>query len=58
MNKKIASNAKNSVEKKKCGVRLMRSAIIEKASQDEQQNETTITTNNYYIQNFKANKIY
>ena len=30
----------------------MRSAIIKKASQDEQQNQSTITTNIIYIQNF------
>ena len=29
----------------------MRSAIIKKASQDEQQNQTTITTNIKFIQN-------
>ena len=29
----------------------MRSAIIRKASQDEQQNQSTITTNINYIQN-------
>ena len=41
MNKKIAYNANNSVEKK-CRIRLMRSAIVKKASQDEQQNRTPI----------------
>ena len=30
---------------KKWRIRLMRSAIIKKASQDEQQNQTIITTN-------------
>ena len=30
----------------------MRSAIIKKASQDEQQNQTTIATNINYIQNY------
>ena len=30
----------------------MKSVIIEKASQDEQQNQTTTTTNIKYIQNF------
>ena len=30
----------------------MRSAIIDKASQDEQQNQTTITTNLNFIQKF------
>ena len=29
---------------KKCRIRLMRSVIIQKASQDKQQNQTTITT--------------
>ena len=33
---------------KKCRIRLMRSAIIKEASQDEQQNQTTANTN--YIQ--------
>ena len=37
---------------KKCHIRLMRSAISKKASQEEQQNQTTITTNVNYIQNF------
>ena len=37
--------ANNSVEKK-CRIRLMRSDIIKRASQDEQQNKTTIITNN------------
>ena len=32
----------------------MRSVIIMKASQDEQQNQTTITTNINYIQNFMS----
>ena len=32
----------------------MRSAIIKKASQDEQQNQSTKTTNINYIQNFKS----
>ena len=40
---------------KKCHIRLMRSAIIKKANQDEQQNQTTITTNNDYIQNPMTN---
>ena len=31
----------------------MRSANIKKASQDDQQNQSTITTNINYIQNFK-----
>ena len=54
MTKKIASNGDNSVKLKnlKCRIRLIRSAIIKKASQDGQQNQTTITTNNNYIQNF------
>ena len=30
----------------------MRSTIIDKANQDEQQNQTTIKTNIKYIQNF------
>ena len=30
----------------------MKSAIIKKASQDKQQNQSTITTNINYIQNF------
>ena len=34
----------------------MRSAIIKKASQDEQQNQTTITTNTNYNQNFMSIK--
>ena len=34
-----------------CCFTLMRSTIIKKASQDEQQNQTTITTNFNYIQN-------
>ena len=51
MNKKITSNADNSGSKK-CRIRLMESAIIKKASQDEQQNQRTITTNNNYIQKF------
>ena len=32
----------------------MRSAIIKKASQEEQQNQTTITTNFNSIQNFRS----
>ena len=32
----------------------MRSAIIKKARQDEQQNQTTIKTNTNYIQNFMS----
>ena len=32
----------------------MRSTIFKKASQDEQQNQTTITTNINYIQNFMS----
>ena len=51
-NKKIASNANYSLEYKKGRIRLMRSAIIKKAGQDEQQNQTTKTTNINYIQNF------
>ena len=39
---------------KKCRIRLIRSAIIKKASQVEHQNEITITTNNSYIQNFMS----
>ena len=34
----------------------MRSAIIKKASQDEQQNQTTITTDINYIRNFMSQK--
>ena len=37
---------------KKCCNRFLRSVIIKKASQDQQQNQTTITTNINYIQNF------
>ena len=33
-------------------IRVMKSVITKKASQDEQQNQTTITTNINYIQNF------
>ena len=51
MNKKIASNANNTFERK-YRIRLMRSAIIKKASQDEQQNQTALLTNINYIQNF------
>ena len=32
----------------------MRSAVIKKASQDEQQNQSTKTTNINYIQNFMS----
>ena len=39
---------------KKCYIRFMRSVIIKEASQDEQQNQTTITTNINYIQNFMS----
>ena len=39
---------------KKCDKRLMRSAIIKIARQEEQQNQTTITTNINYIQNFMS----
>ena len=35
----------------------MRSAIIKKASQNEQQNQTTITTKVNYIQNFMSKKL-
>ena len=34
----------------------MRSAIIKTASQDEEQNQSTKTTNISYIQNFMSNK--
>ena len=37
----------------KCRIRLMRSAIIKKAKQDKQQNQTT-TTNIIYIQIFMS----
>ena len=50
MNKTIASKANNSVEKKS-RIRMIGSGIITKASQDEQQNQTTITNINY-IENF------
>ena len=53
VNKKIASNANNSVQKE-CSTRLMRSAIIKKASRDEQQNQTTITTKINFLQNFMS----
>ena len=33
---------------------MMRSAVIKKANKDKQQNQTTITTNINYIQNFKS----
>ena len=36
----------------------MRSAIIKKASQDEQQNQTTITTDIKYIRNVSLFKFY
>ena len=49
MNKKIASNADQ--RSKKCSIRLIISAIIKKASQDEQLNQTKLTTNISYIQN-------
>ena len=39
---------------KKRIIRLMRSVIIKIAGQDEQQNQTTLTTNINYIQNFLA----
>ena len=35
-----------------CRIRLMRLAIIKRASQDEEQNQTTLGTNINYIQNF------
>ena len=51
LNKTMASNANNSVElETKFRIVLMRSAVIKKASEDEQQNQTTITTNITYIQ--------
>ena len=53
MNQRTASNANNSVELKGC-TRLMRSAIIAKASQDEQQNQTTITKSCIGIQNYMS----
>ena len=40
------------VEKKQWRIRLMRCANIKKASQDEQQNQTTATTKNNYTKNF------
>ena len=52
MNKYIAFKANTSVELKN-RIRLMRSAIIKKAMQDEQQNQTK-TTNINYIQNFMS----
>ena len=51
MNKKIAST--QILQGVKTRIRLMRSAIIKKARQDEQQNQTT-TTNINYIQNFMS----
>ena len=39
---------------KKCRIKFMRSVIIKKANQDEQQNQTTIITNINYIQNFMS----
>ena len=51
MNKKRASKAKNSLNKK-WRIRLMSSAIIKKASKDEQQNQST--TNINYIKNFMS----
>ena len=42
---------------KKCHTRLMRSAIIKTASQNEQQNQTTVTSKNNYIQNFVSKKL-
>ena len=52
----IASKANNSVQKN-WSIRLMRYANIKKASQDEQQNQTT-TTNHYIkkILSFLKNK--
>ena len=47
---KNASKANNSVDYQKCRNRMKRSPIIQKASQDEHQNQTT-TTNINYIQN-------
>ena len=54
MIKKIAYKV-NNLGVKKCRIRLMRSAIIKKASQDEQQNQTIsnqIKTNINYIKNW------
>ena len=38
----------------KCRITLMRSAIIKKASQDDQQNQSTKTANIKYIQKFMS----
>ena len=46
MNGKIASRENNSVAQKWC-IKLKRYANIKKASQDEQQNQTTTTNINY-----------
>ena len=40
----------------KCRINLMRLAIIKKAIQDEQQNQTTITTKIKYTQNVMSIK--
>ena len=53
LEKKIASNANNSVSQE-CCITLTRSAIIKKASQNEKQNQTTIATNINYIQKFMS----
>ena len=53
--KKIVYEQKDRLQRKqlcgvkKCHIRLMRSAIIKKASQDEQQNQTTTTLINYIL---------
>ena len=52
MNERFASKAKSLVEKKRY-IRLMRYVNIKKASQDEQQNQTT-TTNINYIKKFMS----
>ena len=45
MMNKDSLRRKHLIGAKKCGIRLMISVIIKKASQDKQQNQTTITTN-------------
>ena len=49
MNKRLHSK-KITQWKEKCRIRLKTPAIIKKAGQDEQQNQTRITTNINYIQ--------
>ena len=56
MNKKIASNADNSVEYKTATLDWWEPSLLRKqvASQEKQQNQATLTTNINNIQNFMS----